>query len=106
MVRPSALALSSAISWTCRQCRTHKILSTAQPQWLQPTGPRRKFSIARFSSAEVQVRAAPEVDLDQSQSLPARILPRSPSYFTASPVFNDHLLMLQSLVKKHTSLPT
>jgi len=106
MARPSALALSSALSWTCRPCRTLKILPRAQPRWLQPTVHHRTFSVARPSSAEVQIRAAPEMDLDQSQSLPARILPRSPSYFTASPVFNDHLLMLQSLVKKHTSLPT
>jgi small subunit ribosomal protein S9 len=106
MARSSAQALPSTISWICRQCRTQKILARAQPQWLQPTIQRQTFFTTMKSSAEAQIRAAPEIDLDESQSLPARILPRSPSYFTASPVFNDHLLMLQSLVKKHASLPT
>ncbi|KIW71581.1 hypothetical protein PV04_03728 [Phialophora macrospora] len=106
MARPSAQALPSTISWICRQCRTRKFLARAQPQWLQPAIQRQTFFTTIKSSAEAQIRAAPEIDLDESQSLPARILPRSPSYFTASPVFNDHLLMLQSLVKKHASLPT
>jgi small subunit ribosomal protein S9 len=56
----------------------------------------------------VQIRAAEEVDLDdsESKSYPARILPRSPSYFTAAPIFSDDLLALQSLMKKHAGLPT
>jgi small subunit ribosomal protein S9 len=62
------------------------------------------FSTTKPSPADVQVRPAAEIDF--SKSFPARILPASPSYFTASPVFNDHLLLLQSLVKKHSSLPT
>jgi len=90
----------------CRQCRSQKILSRAQPRWLQPTIQRKTFSTTKNSSAEVQIRAASEVDIDAAQSLPARILPRSPSYFTASPVFNDHMLALQSLAKKHAALPT
>ncbi|OCT54748.1 37S ribosomal protein S9, mitochondrial [Cladophialophora carrionii] len=106
MARPSVQALPSAFSRICRQCRTQKILARAHPQWLQPTIQRQTLFTTKKLSAETQIRAAPEIDLDESQSLPARILPRSPSYFTASPVFNDHLLTLQSLVKKHASLPT
>ena len=107
MARSPRQTLPSTMSWVCGQCRSPKIPLRAQPQWVHPAVQRQRFSTTRCSPAEPQViRAAPEVNLDDSQSLPARILPRSPSYFTASPVFNDHLLMLQSLVKKHASLPT
>lgn len=104
----SSQALPSAVSWTCRQCRARKIPSRAQPQWLQPPLQHQSFSTTEKSSADVQIRAAREIDTNEAQSTtgPARILPRSPSYFTASPVFNDHLLALQSLVKKHAALPT
>ncbi|OAP56853.1 hypothetical protein AYL99_08965 [Fonsecaea erecta] len=108
MARPSARAFPSTIAWMCRPCRLHdKIQLTVGRQWVQPLGRQQSFSTTKYhSAAEVQIRAAPEIDLEDSTSVPARILPRSPSYFTASPVFNDHLLLLQSLVKKHASLPT
>jgi len=102
----SAQTLPSAISSMCRQCRSQKISSRAHPPWLQSTIYRQSFATTTSSSAEVKFRAAPEIALDETASAPARILPRSPSYFTASPVFNDHLLLLQSLIKKHSSLPT
>jgi len=104
MARSSVQALPSAISLACRQCRIHnRAQSRARSQWLRIALRHQNFSTARASPADVQVRAASEIDF--SQSIPARILPASPSYFTASPVFNDHLLLLQSLVKKHSSLP-
>jgi len=78
--------------------------SRARSQWLQIVQRHQSFSTTKPSPADVQVRAAGEIDF--SKSFPARILPASSSYFTASPVFNDHLLLLQSLVKKHSSLPT
>ncbi|KAG4430290.1 37S ribosomal protein S9, mitochondrial [Cadophora sp. M221] len=36
----------------------------------------------------------------------ARLVPESPSYFTAQPIFIDDLLTLQSLVRRYSSLPT
>lgn len=106
MARSSAQALPSVIAWTCRQCRIHnRVQSRAQTQWLQPALGHLNFSTTKPSPSPVdaQIRAAPEIDL--SAPVPARILPASPSYFTAQPIFNDHLLLLQSLVKKHSSLP-
>jgi small subunit ribosomal protein S9 len=35
----------------------------------------------------------------------ARLIPESPSYFTAQPAFTDDLLALQDLVRKYSSLP-
>lgn len=97
----------SAVSWICRPCRIHNRFQVgAHRQWAQPRVYHKSFSTTRSSSADVEVRAAPEIDLDEPTTIPARILPRSPSYFTASPAFNDHLLLLQSLVKKYISLPT
>lgn len=107
MAKSSVMALSSSLSSVCRQCRIQqKLQSRALPRWLQPKLHQQSFSTSKASSTEVQIRAAPEIDLNESKALPARMLPKSPSYFTASPVFNDHLLLLQSLVKKHVSLPT
>ncbi|KAI1617500.1 30S ribosomal protein S9 [Exophiala viscosa] len=102
-----ARALPSAISWTCRQCRLLRgsLETRAQTARLPLAGRRQNFSTTKSHHAEVQIRAAPEIDLDDPQAIPARIIPASPSYFTASPLFNDHVLLLQSLVKKHSSLP-
>ncbi|RAL07075.1 mitochondrial 37S ribosomal protein uS9m [Aspergillus homomorphus CBS 101889] len=46
--------------------------------------------------------AAPPVDLNK---LPARLVPVSPSYFSGSPKFVDHLLNLESILAKHAHLP-
>jgi small subunit ribosomal protein S9 len=107
MARSSLQTLPSVISWTCRQCRIHnKLQARPHSQWLQLGQRARSFSTTKLSSADVQIRAAPEINISDPKSIPARILPASPSYFTASPIFNDHLLTLQFLVKKHNSLPT
>ncbi|KAL8796033.1 MAG: hypothetical protein Q9195_001609 [Heterodermia aff. obscurata] len=55
--------------------------------------------------------AAPEIDLSKLElqapnPAHARIVPASPSYFTARPQFNDNLLSLQSLLRKYQTLPT
>lgn len=55
--------------------------------------------------------AAPEIDLSTLELQPpnaahARIVPASPSYFTARPQFNDNLLSLQNLLHKYQTLPT
>ncbi|KIW57421.1 hypothetical protein PV05_05971 [Exophiala xenobiotica] len=105
MARSPVQVLPAAISWTCRQCRVQCKTSRAQAPWRQLPAQRQNFSTTTPSPADIQVRAAPEIDLSDSNAVPARILPASPSYFTASPVFNDHFLLLQSLVKKHGSLP-
>ena len=55
--------------------------------------------------------AAPEIkfpDLNDSEEGPfyARVVPESPSYFTAQPTFIDNLLQLQNLLRRFESLPT
>ena len=55
--------------------------------------------------------AAPEIDfstlkLDPPNPAHARIVPASPSYFTARPQFTDNLLSLQNLLRKYQTLPT
>ena len=54
----------------------------------------------------MQIQAAPEIDLETSlHSPPARIVPASPSYFTATPKFNDDFLNIQNIVKRNGLLP-
>ncbi|EXJ80491.1 hypothetical protein A1O1_08636 [Capronia coronata CBS 617.96] len=105
MSPPTVRAFPSAISWTCRQCRINSVQLQARQTSLRTVVPRQNFSTTKSPQADVQIRAAPELDLKDPNAIPARIIPASPSYFTASPVFNDHVLLLQSLVKKHASLP-
>lgn len=56
--------------------------------------------------------AAPEINLSaKGEKIPGenfhgRLVPSSPSYFTSSPSFFDNLLALQSLLRKHETLPT
>lgn len=38
-------------------------------------------------------------------SVPARIIPASPSYFTGAPIFNDNMLLLQSLASRYQHAP-
>jgi ribosomal protein S9 len=48
-----------------------------------------------------------EATLEKSTSnRPARIVPVSPSYFTAAPQFNDSLLLLRSLLREFSTLPS
>jgi len=65
----------------------------------------RHFSTSRTHSAI----AAPEIDFTaqqyDQQSLTARVVPASPSYFTGKPDFTDNLLHLQSLLLKYQLLP-
>lgn len=57
------------------------------------------------TSRRAAVEAAAPFDFSK-EPIPMRILPASPSYFTASPQFNDSILRLQSLVKEFGTLPT
>ncbi len=67
-------------------------------------------SSAVTARESLTITAAPPLDLDHQlpvpPSQPARILPTSPSYFTASPQFNDDVLLLRSLLREYESLPT
>ncbi|OWO99897.1 hypothetical protein B2J93_6952 [Marssonina coronariae] len=70
-----------------------------------------KFSTSTRFQASI---AAPEIKFDQKdggdeeeeKTFFARLVPSSPSYFTAQPIFTDDLLILQSLVNKYSNLPT
>ncbi|KAF7712689.1 Uncharacterized protein PECH_001664 [Penicillium ucsense] len=50
--------------------------------------------------------AAPKIEFGSFLSRPARIVPASPSYFSGSPRFIDHVLALEDLQAKYASLPT
>ncbi|KKK14185.1 hypothetical protein P175DRAFT_0442514 [Aspergillus ochraceoroseus IBT 24754] len=50
--------------------------------------------------------AAPEIDFSKFVARPARVVPMSPSYFSGSPKFIDHLLRLEYVLAKYASLPT
>ncbi|KAL5334790.1 ribosomal protein S5 domain 2-type protein [Aspergillus crustosus] len=66
--------------------------------------PSRRVSNARGYATEVQ--AAPEIKFDSFHSLPARIVPLSPSYFSGTPKFFDCLLRLEKTLSDHQHLPT
>lgn len=58
------------------------------------------------SSAE-PAPAAPPIDFnDTPSSPPARIVPASPSYFSGTPKFIDHLLKLERVQAKYALVPT
>ena len=74
---------------------------------ISQSGTRRQISSSPRPCAEVQ--AAPEIDFSQlslENVKPARIVPASPSYFTASPQFNDDILLIRTFMRKYASLPT
>ncbi|KAL1972526.1 hypothetical protein VTN31DRAFT_6940 [Thermomyces dupontii] len=83
------------------------IFSVTQVQQQQQTKRQVQFSTctARRSQTDV-VRAAPEIDFEKFASMPARIVPRSPAYFSGSPQYIDHRLKLEALLAKYKSLPT
>jgi small subunit ribosomal protein S9 len=92
--------LLGTASLVCRQCRPSSIIRIGAR--LQS----RQFATSKARPSEAEVRAAPEINLEKLDDVPARIVPASPSYFTASPVFNDNLLLLQQLLKEHQGVPT
>lgn len=62
---------------------------------------------AGIAAPEIKFRNDGEVD-EESADEPlfnARLVPDSPSYFTAQPIFTDDLLILQSLLRQFSSLP-
>ncbi|ERF69043.1 hypothetical protein EPUS_08393 [Endocarpon pusillum Z07020] len=113
----------------CRQCRQRAARLPPASFLLQhnPRQQRKPFSttpsypdaLSTYVDAEASaatardsliITAAPPLDLDSQFSVPpnrpARIIPASPSYFTASPQFNDDVLLLRSLLREYESLPT
>jgi small subunit ribosomal protein S9 len=111
MAGPQAGRFLKSLPWRCRRCQFY----TEKPRLAAPSIQHLKgFSTSKPSTADIDfkqinIQAAPEVDFDQQSSQagkPARIVPASPSYFTASPQLNDNVLLLRSLVQRFQSLPT
>ena len=57
------------------------------------------------ASPALATSAAPPIDFERFAAKPARIVPRSPAYFSGSPRFIDHLLNLEYLMARHANLP-
>ncbi|EEP78222.1 conserved hypothetical protein [Uncinocarpus reesii 1704] len=51
-------------------------------------------------------KAAPPINFNESNGIPARIVPASPGYFTSMPKFTDDLLLMERLWNKYSSLAT
>ncbi|RDW83918.1 mitochondrial 37S ribosomal protein uS9m [Aspergillus mulundensis] len=83
---------------------------SAAPSYLAagPTMSLKQQTPRRYATeATPALTAAPEIDFDRMlQQRSARVVPASPSYFTGSPRFFDHLLNLESLLAKYAALPT
>lgn len=93
--------LYSTFCSTCRAVRARDY-STGSSLRLGTICSSRLLSTTRQRPA---VEAAAPFDFSK-EPIPTRILPASPSYFTASPQFNDSILRLQALVKEFETLPT
>src|SRR5689334_19410925 len=103
MARRQVRSVVFSLPWMCGQCQSLKKPSQCAGSFLRAQ--KQHFSTSKPYSSDMQIQAAPEIEFDGKtpSSTPARIIPASSSYFTASPLFNDNLLLLQSLVKKHES---
>ncbi|KAK2873699.1 hypothetical protein FQN49_002160 [Arthroderma sp. PD_2] len=76
------------------------------PQCVQQLEARyQPFSTTASAPPQDTSKAAPPIDLNQISREPARIVPASPSYFTASPKFTDYELKLEQLRAKYVDLP-
>jgi small subunit ribosomal protein S9 len=113
MARPQAGRFFKSLPWRCRRCQFYSEKSRSAVPSIQQQHLKRfstsKPSAADFDFKQVHIQAAPEIDFDQKPpqvGKPARIVPASPSYFTASPQLNDNVLLLRSLVQRLQSLPT
>ena len=94
---------------TCQRCQAHLINGR---RTLAPLV-RRQRQLSTSTCVQSGVGTAPDIKAARpvdftnlSQAMPARILPSSPSYFTASPTVSDDYLLLCSLVRRHQYLPT
>lgn len=76
------------------------------------TSPKVQFSTSNNLRASI---AAPEIqfrkggtegeEAEEEPAFNARLVPTSPSYFTAQPIFTDDLLSLQNILKRYANLP-
>ncbi|GAB7353190.1 hypothetical protein MBLNU459_g3714t1 [Dothideomycetes sp. NU459] len=107
-----------------------RLLASYQPRrfFASPTTTNTTTAAAAADQPGHGIRAAPPIDFDQQAPAQAqspavddlsntsgvdyaavlrsaRVVPVSPSYFTGKPDFTDDLLMLESLLRKHQTLP-
>jgi small subunit ribosomal protein S9 len=105
------------VAWFSRQIREGlRCTSSPLPIFSRPplrrqvlNPPPRRLSTSSRLHASI---AAPEIDFDnlkgkgdEEEAHVVRLLPESPSYFTAQPGFTDHLLEVQYLLQKYSTLP-
>ena len=60
---------------------------------------------AGIAAPEIRFKNEGEGGDEEEKTFFARLIPASPSYFTAQPAFTDDLLALQDLVRKYSTLP-
>ncbi|KAI9741926.1 MAG: 37S ribosomal protein S9, mitochondrial [Cirrosporium novae-zelandiae] len=99
---------------SCLRCRSSTQSVVSRVNQNTPLTPR-PFSSSSFCRREVtdagEIIPAEEIDFSKlpqkSESAPkyARIVPASPSYFSAYPNHNDRLLALETLLRKYETLP-
>lgn len=87
-------------------CRPQLVAPSTTPLRQALLATAKSYATATESTELDPIRAAPEIDFDdEKKGPPARIIPLSPSYFTAKPRFTDGLLNLQALARKYITLP-
>lgn len=101
MAAKRSMSLLQSIRSSCCQCTPRS--AGASRAAIIRNRPHRQFSTSNSRGA---IEAAPPINFEGQNAIPARIIPASPSYFTASPQFNDHVLLLQQLLRKYSNLPT
>ncbi|KAL4872031.1 hypothetical protein BDV12DRAFT_193827 [Aspergillus spectabilis] len=101
-----AHAMQSVRSTTC--LRALLAQRSTVPTYFAPRAalstPSQKRANLRGYATETQ--AAPEIEFDNFRTLPARIVPMSPSYFSGTPKFFDCLLRLEKALTDYRHLPT
>ncbi|PYH48233.1 mitochondrial 37S ribosomal protein uS9m [Aspergillus saccharolyticus JOP 1030-1] len=81
------------------------VLSASSTTTTTTTRLPRSLSSKRTYATQLEVTAAPPIDFDTLRTLPARLVPVSPSYFSGSPKFIDHQLALEHMLAENLSLP-
>ncbi|KAL4877708.1 ribosomal protein S5 domain 2-type protein [Aspergillus karnatakaensis] len=115
------------MAWQTPSCVPHAMQSVRSATYLRASLPQRSAAPTYFGprlslSAHSQRRgkfrsyatdveadsfeAAPAIDFEQIRTLPARVVPMSPAYFTGTPKFFDCLLRLEKALEDHRHLPT
>lgn len=93
-------------------CILRRSLHPSQARCLSTSAPR---PAELASEAQEPFTAAPPIDFDQQDGRRGggkkllrtlRVVPASPSYFSAKPTFNDDIISLTALLRKVATLPT